>query len=130
MNGSNRSTLNRTRRRKTRHATCLGALLTSGTRTNSAVITNLSESGLQLECDRQCLDDLMPNIQKPDPNKPIELQVMIEVPPKSSGDVLTLHCTMLYVRRLAQNRFLVGGAFSTLENHQLPAFNQLLHSAD
>ena len=98
------------KRSRVRYSTRIEARLEAGGLLNKAVITNLSDTGLQLECNRKVLDELMPNIQRPDPRRPIELRVHFRLDTEPARD-LQLDCRMLYVRRLAQDRFLTGGEF-------------------
>lgn len=87
----------------------------------SALITNLSKSGLQLECDHELMQALMPNIKRPSPHEPINLAIHFEVPTSYKDKVaIDLQCKIIYSRRLAQNRFFIGCMFSEFE-HQCEA---------
>ena len=98
------------KRSRVRYSTQIEARLEAGGLFNTAQITNLSDTGLQLECNRRVLEELMPNIQRPDPRRPIQLRVHFGLNTEPARE-LRLDCRMLYVRRLAQDRFLTGGEF-------------------
>lgn len=106
------------KRSQTRYRTHFKARLKGDHGEGPALITNLSLSGLQLECDQQLIATLIPNINRPDPRSPIHIQVHFQVPTsrQSRADV-DLMCLIIYTRRKAQDRYLLGVQFSRFEHH-------------
>lgn len=81
------------------------------------VITNLSMSGLQLECDHSLMAALMPNIKRPTPHEPVELTIHFDVPTsRKDKETIDLQCKIIYSRRLAQDKYVLGCAFGEFEN--------------
>lgn len=112
------------KRSSVRLNTNIEAQLEASGMVNAALISNLSDTGLQIECRRRALEELMPNIQRPDPARPIQLRVRFTLQTDPPSE-LSLLCRMLYVRRLAQDRFLTGGEFVDISEtitHQLQAY--------
>ncbi|MBR9912904.1 MAG: hypothetical protein GYB33_21390 [Gammaproteobacteria bacterium] len=108
---------NQLRRQGVRLTTRIEAQVAAAGRSNSVTITNLSAAGLQLECSRRVLEELMPNIHRPDPHQPLQVELNFCLPPADGSPQpppITLQCRMLYVRRLAQDRFLTGGEIIAL----------------
>lgn len=96
------------KRRETRINTQIEADLQTTDKSGTGVITNISLSGIQIECGRKMLFDLMPNIQRPNPREPLQLFVSFNLP-DNNAEKIQLQCQMMYARRLAKERFLVGG---------------------
>ena len=117
------------RRREQRYAAKLDAQFAINGKAGFGVITNLSASGLQIECERETLFDLMPNIQRPDPRNPTHLEVSFQL---SRGDAeeLTLTCDMKYARRLSRERFLIGGEHLNLTQAVLSNLSKFFTSAN
>lgn len=103
------------KRREIRISTQIEAQLKTDDKNGTGLITNLSLSGLQMECDRKMLFDLMPNIQRPDPRQPLRVTVSFRLP---AGDqaMIELVCQMMYARRVARERFLIGGQIHTISD--------------
>ena len=103
---------NHFKRLSARPITNIEAHISANGHTNSVILTNLSDSGIQMQCNRQTLDQLMPNIQRPDPHQPIQISVQFTLSGDNSQNTeIKAVCRMLYVRRLAQDHFLSGGEF-------------------
>ncbi|WP_390616975.1 PilZ domain-containing protein [Maricurvus nonylphenolicus] len=104
-------------RREPRFKTNFSCSVDTPDQHSEAVITNLSMSGLQLECDHGLMQALMPNIKRPSPHQPISLAVHFEVPTSyKDKDAIDLHCKIIYSRRLAQDKFVIGCMFSEFEH--------------
>ncbi|MAZ89031.1 MAG: hypothetical protein CL693_15495 [Cellvibrionaceae bacterium] len=90
---------------------------TENTQAN-ATVTNLSLSGLQLECDHEVMSNLIPRVSQQDAGNPICIQVHFQVPTsqQSRADI-DLECLIVYTRRVAQNRYLIGAQFKKFEHH-------------
>ncbi len=90
---------------------------TESTQTN-ATVTNLSLSGLQLECDHEVMSALIPRLPHKDSGNPIYVHALFQVPTsqKSRADI-HVECLIVYTRRLAQNRYVIGTQFKEFENH-------------
>lgn len=83
-----------------------------------ATVTNLSLSGLQLECGQQAISRLMPNKTKGNRQTPINIHVHFQVPTSSQSRAdINLKCLIIYTRRQAQDRYLIGAQFSLFEHH-------------
>ncbi|NIB39660.1 PilZ domain-containing protein [Pseudomaricurvus alkylphenolicus] len=81
-----------------------------------ALLLNLSRCGLQLQSGGELVNALMPNIQRPDPHQPLRLQVGFQVETSSRENVpIGMQCQIIYTRRLAQDRFLIGCQFNDFE---------------
>lgn len=107
------------KRAQTRYRTRFNAILRSDDgQEGPALVTNLSLSGLQLECDHQLITTLIPNINRPDPRSPIRIHVHFEVPTSRHNRVdIDLMCLIIYTRRKAQDRYLLGAQFNLFEHH-------------
>jgi PilZ domain len=104
-------------RREPRFRTSFVCTVDTPTSAASGVITNLSMSGLQLECDHTLMKALMPNIKRPTPHKPIELTIHFGVPTsRKDKEIIDLHCKIIYSRRLAQDKYVLGCAFGAFEH--------------
>lgn len=87
----------------------------------SATITNLSQSGLQLECEYDVISSLIPRVSPQDAGNPTGVHIHFQVPTsRTSRADINLECVIIYIRRLAQNRYLIGAQFKMFE-HQCDA---------
>lgn len=81
-----------------------------------ATITNLSTSGLQLECELQSLQVIMPNINRPNPHRPIQFHIRFQVPTQLTAHAnIDLICSLIYARRISQQKAVVGCEFVSFE---------------
>ncbi len=104
-------------RREPRFRTSFPCTVDAATSVANGVITNLSMSGLQLECDHSLMKALMPNIKRPTPHEPIELTIHFDVPTSHKDkEPIDLQCKIIYSRRLAQDTYLLGCAFCVFEH--------------
>jgi len=82
-----------------------------------ATVTNLSLSGLQLECSRQVVSTLAPNKQRRDQQTPINIHAHFQVPTsRESRADIDFRCLIIYTRRQAQDRYIIGAQFSQFEH--------------
>ncbi|MGH1374216.1 MAG: PilZ domain-containing protein [Cellvibrionaceae bacterium] len=106
-------------RKRIRYRTNFKALLRDGVGDNQgqAKVRNLSSSGLQIECSHEVMAMLTPNTQRPDPLIPVSIHVYFQVPTsRQSRADIDLECLVIYARRQAQDRYLIGAEFSRFEH--------------
>lgn len=84
--------------------------------TAEGLITNISESGLQIECPHALLTNLMPNIIRPDPNIPVyfDLHFQVETTEQQFCDI-NLICSVVYLRRKSQSIYILGCSFKEFQ---------------
>lgn len=110
--------MTRDQRRRIRYRTHFKALLEGNDSEQHAIIRNLSLTGLQIECSHEVMAALTPNIQRPDPRIPVRVHVHFQVPTsRQSRANIDLECLIIYARRQAQDRYLIGAEFSSFEHH-------------
>lgn len=95
-------------RRELRHRTRFQAVLKNADLEENAQVTNVSLSGLQLECSREVFNILQPSILHPDPRSPLQANVLFTIPSGHGDANLELPCQLLYARRLSKDRYLIG----------------------
>ena len=91
-------------------------------------ICNLSQSGLQLECDHRLVVALMPNVRRPNPRESIALALSFELLLDGQEVSLGLHCRVVYSRRLAQTRYLLGCGLAGFEGQSAERLDAYLNS--
>lgn len=93
-----------------------------------ALITDLSMNSLQMRCDRQLLDELLPNqSHHPTPRFPVLVRAQFQLPSQSRlrADV-DLQCHIIYVRREAMDKFIVGARVHRFAGESQQALNHYL----
>lgn len=104
-------------RRRIRYRTNFNALLKGKSGEGNAVVRNLSLTGLQIECSHQVMAGLTPNTQRSDSRAPITIHVHFQVPTsRQSRADIDLECLIIYARRQAQDRYIIGAEFSSFEH--------------
>ena len=100
------------KRHNPRLRTQLSAEIIAAEKSVTATITNLSCSGLQLECEQDLIDALMPDIKNPHPRQPLVINASFQFKKKGKRDAhIKLDCTIVYTRRLSQQRHILGCQF-------------------
>lgn len=109
--------MTRDQRQQVRFRTNFKALLVGSGRQAQALVRNLSLTGLQIECTHEVMAALTPNIECPTPRMPTTIHVHFQVPTSRQSRVeIDVECLMIYARRQAQDRYLVGMQFSRFEH--------------
>lgn len=88
-------------------------------------LVNLSRNGLQMECSYQLMRATMPNVHRPDPSEPIQLTIQIPVP-DTDEEELSILSQVIYARRLAQDKFVIGCEFENLSEHSAEKLDHYL----
>ncbi len=98
----------RQQRCELRHRTSFQARLKNTSLEETALVTNVSLSGLQLECSGDVFNRLRPSILHPDPRSPLHVNVIFQILDGARNLDLDLPCQLLYARRLSKDRYLLG----------------------
>lgn len=105
-------------RAQIRYRTNFKAQLASPNGEGEALLSNLSLSGLQLECSHRVIAALMPQPKQSSSTAPINIDVRFQVPTsRQSRADIDLKCLLIYTRRQAQDSYIIGAQFSTFEHH-------------
>ncbi|WP_341502124.1 PilZ domain-containing protein [Gallaecimonas sp. GXIMD4217] len=94
------------KRREPRYDTKLPAKVETKGEPIAVTLTNVSASGLKLACPRQLILELTPNIQLPD--RRAELRIPVLFQPEAGAQAIRVSCAIVYVRRQAQDCYLLG----------------------
>ena len=96
-----------------------------------ARVTNISSGGLQLTCDFHALQEMMPNIKRPDRFLPIKFFVQFFVPTRQQEAAqIQIDCSLIYTRRAEENLAVVGCQFTHIDDLSGEALKDyLLHFA-
>ncbi len=85
-----------------------------------ADIENISRAGVMLSCNRETLETLQPTSHTPTPVESAQIELHFEVPVDAyHTETVSSTCKVIYVRRLARDRFQVGLSFGTLTHDNL-----------
>lgn len=75
-------------------------------------VTNISQSGLQLEGNRQMLDVLLPNFNRKDRRLPVNIDVHFIITNSfRHGNEVRTKCSVVYTRRIKQGKYQLGLQF-------------------
>jgi hypothetical protein len=88
-----------------------------------ALVTNISEGGLQLDCDGELVHLMMPASARLNQNLPVSLSIEILLPKQKNP--INISVGIAYVRRIQKDSFLLGcqfQKFSPGSNSTLMAF--------
>ena len=98
----------------------------------SAHVTNISSGGLRLRCGFHGLQEIMPNIKRPNRHLPIEFKVAFAVPTQYKASVdITVSCAMVYTRRIKESTAIVGCQFTQIDDSSAKALeNYIRHFAE
>ncbi len=78
-------------------------------------IENISRKGLMVSCDGSLLESLFPNRARLSSHRTAMITVDFSIPLKNGGLVaLSETMEVIYTRRLAKNRFMLGFSFTNL----------------
>lgn len=96
--------------------------------TLTGTIANLSRAGLMIECDRQTIEDLIPNNNPVSPKTPVSLEVDFKLWSASSQyESLTAICNIIHVRRISRETYQVGMEFDHFPNDD---YEKVTHYVD
>jgi len=85
-------------------------------RKTRATITNLSRSGLRLECTRKMIDDLFPDFNRQAGHTPSPLQVAFVIPDGSDNHLsVKVQCKSAYIRREKMDSWQIGMAITAID---------------
>jgi len=91
----------------------LAAEVVTDSHATEVTITNMSKSGLQLECGQDLIEAMMPDIKHPSPNKAIHIKVNVDLKQKTKGkSPVSMACAIIYSRRLSQKTHVLGCTFN------------------
>lgn len=80
-----------------------------------AEIENISRAGVMLSCDRETLETILPNNQSPAPWDALQIDLAFEIPVDAyHTETVQSQCKVVYVRRLARDKFQIGLGFGKL----------------
>ena len=100
------------RRAGTRIAVDIPAqLLTNDDAAHRARICDISRSGMQLRLDSFSIARVLPNVTREMHHLPVEVQVVFDVGTSLEPCVITVHCGVIHVRRVARDECQIGAEF-------------------
>jgi len=77
-------------------------------------LVNISQSGLQMQCDYSLLQAAMPNHPSRNAPQRIDMTVRLTLPNQASAAEMIIGAQLVYSRRLPKGRFLIGCVFTQL----------------
>jgi hypothetical protein len=93
-----------------------------------AITVNLSPAGIQIACDRETVNSILPLSQRRLPRNTRQVAVRLRFP-ESSGmpDIIDARCTAVFSRRVAENEYRIGLQFQGFEGED---YQKLEHFLD
>lgn len=90
-------------------------------------LVNLSQSGLQMECDPRLMQALMPKTQEGRTRRhEVCMTVALKLPSQAPSEAVSIDAQLVYSRRLAQSRFLIGCVFTQMEEGDAESLSAFL----
>lgn len=90
-------------------------------------LVNLSKSGLQMECDPRLVQALMPRTQDERTRRhQVCMTILFELPAQVSNELMSIDAQVIYSRRLAQSRYLIGCAFTAMTDSDAESLSAFL----
>jgi hypothetical protein len=93
-----------------------------------AITVNLSPAGIQIACNRETVNSILPLSQRRLPRNTRQVAVRLRFP-ESSGmpDIIDARCTAVFSRRVAENEYRIGLQFQGFEGED---YQKLEHFLD
>lgn len=87
-------------------------------------LEDIAKDGITLSCDRETLDQLLPNTLSIAPRQPKQLEVSFTLPEESSP--IHSHCEVYSLRRLSRNCFQLAMKFMDIAENDLERVTQFI----
>ncbi|MFV8572432.1 PilZ domain-containing protein [Marinobacter sp. SBS5] len=90
-------------------------------------ITNISRTGVMIQCDAQTAKSLIPNMLPPAPKNPIQLTARFPVPVLPTQPVsIVAESNVVHIRRIARDQFHIGLQFQSFEGNGFDYVDQYI----